>query len=79
MGTKYIDCKKDLLNELITVGKNKLLESLLKEKKKAFVPSEQLLLLAKAYLKFAIEEKALFNLKKLVDYLKKIKFLLIRY
>ena len=54
--------KKDLLNELIIVGENKLLESLMKEKKKAFVPSEQLLMLAKAYLKFAIEEKALFDL-----------------
>ena len=31
-------------------------------KKKTKVPTEQLLLIAKAYLKFATEEKALFNL-----------------
>ena len=32
------------------------------KKKKTNIPSEQLLLIAKAYIKFAIEEKALFNL-----------------
>ena len=38
------------------------------KKKKAKVPTEQLLLIAKAYLKFAIKEKALFNLMFSKDY-----------
>ena len=54
--------KDHLLQEIIVVGKNKLLETIELEKKKSTIPTEQLSLIAKAYLKFAIEEKTLFNL-----------------
>ena len=54
--------KKHLIKEVILLGEKKLLNVILIEKKKTNIPSEQLLLIAKAYIKFAIEEKALFNL-----------------
>ena len=54
--------KKDLIKEIILLGENKLLKIISSEKKKSKIPTEQLLLIAKAYLNFAINEKALFNL-----------------
>ena len=54
--------KGQLLQEVIIVGKNKLLQTIEVEKSKSKIPSEQLLLVAKAYLKFAMKEKTLFNL-----------------
>ena len=54
--------KKQLIKEVILLGEKKLFNIILLEKKKTIVPTEQLLLIAKAYLKFATEEKALFNL-----------------
>jgi AcrR family transcriptional regulator len=54
--------KEHLLEEIIAVGKNKLFEIIEIEKKKSSVPSEQLLLIAKAYLNFALKEKTIFNL-----------------
>jgi len=54
--------KEYLLEEIIAVGKNKLFEIIEIEKKKSSVPSEQLLLIAKAYLNFALKEKTIFNL-----------------
>ena len=54
--------KKHLIKEVILLGEKKLLNVILFEKKKSILPSEQLRLIAKAYLNFAIEEKALFNL-----------------
>ena len=54
--------KKHLIKEVILLGEKKLFNVILMEKKKTNVPTEQLLLIAKAYLKFATEEKALFNL-----------------
>ena len=53
--------KKHLIKEVILLGEKKLLNVILLEKKSK-VPTEQLRLIAKAYLKFAIKEKALFNL-----------------
>ena len=54
--------KSDLLKELIELGINKLLKNMEKEKNKSELPSEQLLLIAKSYLNFAIKNKALYNL-----------------
>ncbi len=54
--------KGQLLQEVIIVGKNKLLQTIEVEKSKSKIPSEQLLLVAKAYLNFAMKEKTLFNL-----------------
>lgn len=54
--------KKHLIKEVIFVGERKLLNIIIKEKTKSKIPTEQLLLIAKAYLKFAINEKALFNM-----------------
>ena len=54
--------KKHLIKEVILLGENKLLNVILLEKKKSILPTEQLLSIAKAYLNFANEEKALFNL-----------------
>tara|TARA_X000000950_G_scaffold227723_1_gene274968 strand:- start:810 stop:1403 length:594 start_codon:yes stop_codon:yes gene_type:complete len=54
--------KKHLIKEIILLGENKLLKIISSEKKKSKIPTEQLLLIAKAYLNFAINEKALFNL-----------------
>ena len=54
--------KKHLIKEVILLGEKKLFNVILLEKKKSKVPTEQLVLIAKAYLKFAIKEKALFNL-----------------
>ena len=54
--------KKHLIQEVILLGEEKLLNVIFLEVKKSKVPTEQLLLIAKAYLKFATEEKALFNL-----------------
>ena len=54
--------KKHLIKEVILLGENKLFNVILLEKKKSKDPTNQLLLIAKAYLKFAIKEKALFNL-----------------
>ena len=54
--------KKHLIKEVILLGEKKLLNVILFEKKKSKVSTDQLLLIAKAYLNFATEEKALFNL-----------------
>ena len=54
--------KKHLIKEVILLGEKKLLNVILLEKKKSILPTEQLLSIAKAYLNFANEEKALFNL-----------------
>ena len=54
--------KKHLIQEVILLGEKKLFNIMLLEIKKTKNPTEQLLLMAKAYLKFANEEKALFNL-----------------
>ena len=54
--------KKHLIKEVILLGEKKLFNIILLEKKKTSVPTDQLLLIAKAYLKFATEKKALFNL-----------------
>ena len=54
--------KKHLIQEVILLGEKKLFNIMLLEIKKTKNPTEQLLLMAKAYLKFATEEKALFNL-----------------
>ena len=54
--------KKHLIKEVILLGEKKLLNVILLEKKKSKLPTDQLRLIAKAYLNFASEEKALFNL-----------------
>ena len=54
--------KKHLIKEVILLGEKKLLNAILLEKKKSNEPTNQMLLIAKAYLNFATEEKALFNL-----------------
>ncbi len=54
--------KKHLIKEVILLGEEKLLSFIILEKKKSILPTDQLRLIAKAYLKFALEEKALFNL-----------------
>ena len=54
--------KEHLLKELILVGQEKLLNSIRSEKQKSKLPTEQLLLVAKSYLNFALKEKALFGL-----------------
>ncbi len=54
--------KKHLIKEVILLGEKKLLNVILLEKKKSTLPTDQLRLIAKAYLSFASEEKALFNL-----------------
>ena len=54
--------KKHLIKEVILLGEKKLFNVILIEKKKSKITTEQLRLIAKAYLKFAIKEKALFNL-----------------
>ena len=54
--------KKHLIKEVILLGEKKLLNFILLEKKKSKVTTDQLRLIAKAYLNFATEEKALFNL-----------------
>ena len=50
--------KKHLIREVILLGEKKLFNVIFLEKKKTTVPTEQLLLIAKAYLKFATEEDA---------------------
>ena len=54
--------KKHLIKEVILLGEKKLLNVIILEKKKSILPTDQLRLIAKAYLSFASEEKALFNL-----------------
>ena len=54
--------KKHLIKEVILLGEKKLFNVILIEKKKSKITTEQLRLIAKAYLKFGIKEKALFNL-----------------
>ena len=54
--------KKHLIKEVILLGEKKLLNVIVLEKKKSKLPTDQLRLIAKAYLNFASEEKALFNL-----------------
>ena len=54
--------KKHLIKEIILLGESKLLKIISFEKNKSKIPTEQLLLIAKAYLNFAVKEKALFNL-----------------
>ena len=54
--------KKHLIKEVILLGEKKLFNVILIEKKKSKITTEQLRLIAKAYLKFAIKEIALFNL-----------------
>ena len=54
--------KGHLINEIIIYGKDKLFEDIKLAKKKSNLPTEQLYLIAKAYLKFASMESTLFNL-----------------
>jgi len=54
--------KDHLIHEIILYGKDKLLNNIISEKEKSNYPTEQLYLIAKAYLKFASIENALFNL-----------------
>ena len=54
--------KKHLIKEVILLGEKKLLNAISLEKKKSMLPTDQLRLIAKAYLNFATEENALFNL-----------------
>ena len=54
--------KKHLIKEVILLGEKKLLNVILLEKKKSTLPTDQLRLIAKAYLNFSCKEKALFNL-----------------
>lgn len=54
--------KDHLLQEIILKGKRFLIESMNISKKKSNLPSQQLALIGKAYLKFSIEHKQLFNL-----------------
>lgn len=54
--------KDHLLQEIIKVGQRKLFQIIEIEKNKSTVPAEQLLLIAKAYLNFALKEKTIFNL-----------------
>ena len=54
--------KGHLINEIIIYGKDKLFEDIKLAKKKSNLPTEQLYLIAKAYLKFSSVESTLFNL-----------------
>tara|TARA_B100001121_G_C18609174_1_gene583489 strand:+ start:259 stop:852 length:594 start_codon:yes stop_codon:yes gene_type:complete len=54
--------KNHLIKEVILLGEKKLFKIISIEKKKSKVPTDQLRLIAKAYLNFATEENALFNL-----------------
>jgi len=54
--------KKHLIKEIVSFGEKKLLDIIFNEKNKSEIPSEQLLLVAKAYLSFSIKERPLFNL-----------------
>ena len=54
--------KEHLIEEIILLGEKKLFKSILFEKNKSKAPTDQMLLIAKAYLNFSIKEKALFNL-----------------
>ena len=54
--------KDHLLQEIIKVGQKKLFQIIKIEKNKSTLPAEQLLLIAKAYLNFALKEKTVFNL-----------------
>ena len=54
--------KKHLIKEVIFLGEKKLVNAISLEKKKSILPNDQLRFIAKAYLNFASEEKALFNL-----------------
>ena len=54
--------KEHLIEEIIVLGEKKLFKAILIEKNKSQAPTDQLLLIAKAYLNFSIKEKALFNL-----------------
>ncbi len=54
--------KEHLIEEIILLGEKKLFKAILIEKNKSQAPTDQLLLIAKAYLNFSIKEKALFNL-----------------
>ena len=54
--------KNHLIEEIIFLGETKLLNIIVFEKKRSTIPAEQMLLIAKAYINFAIKEKALFNL-----------------
>ena len=54
--------KKQLIKEIIVLGEKKFFDIIILEKNKSNVPTDQMLLIAKAYLNFAITEKALFNL-----------------
>ena len=54
--------KEHLIEEIILLGEKKLFKSILLEKNKSKAPTDQMLLIAKAYLNFSIKEKALFNL-----------------
>lgn len=54
--------KKELFKELISIGTKSLIQKMHEEKIKNQAPSEKLASLAKAYLKFSLEEKELFLL-----------------
>ena len=58
----HFKSKDHLLQEIILKGKYTLIEKLIVNKKKSELPSQQLALIGKAYLNFAIEQKQLFNL-----------------
>ena len=54
--------KEELFKELISIGTKSLMQKMHEEKIKNQAPSEKLASLAKAYLKFSLEEKELFLL-----------------
>jgi AcrR family transcriptional regulator len=58
----HFKSKDHLLQEIILKGKYTLIEKMRVNKKKSELPSQQLALIGKAYLNFAIEQKQLFNL-----------------
>ena len=58
----HFSSKKDLLNELVNFGTKILLDKMNKEKIKDSYPAQRLAHLARAYLKFSLEEKELFLL-----------------
>ena len=58
----HFSSKKDLLNELVNFGTKILLDKMNKEKIKESYPAQRLAHLARAYLKFSLEEKELFLL-----------------
>ena len=58
----HFQSKDHLLQEIMLKGQHTLIETMKVNKKKSKLPSQQLALIGKAYLNFAIEQKQLFNL-----------------